>query len=314
MIVSAVLSHILESITPASEVQRAHARARARLGGDLLAELAGALAAAQHSAPRAGRRALVVALGDHGAGDPGVSLGAEHPTAAAARELAHGRAALGALARAGRAELVLLDCGLAEPSHAPSLVRLGRRPSGDARAEAALTVVEAQAALEAGVAVTVALVDSGVEVLGVGALGLGAEVACAALAGALLPQVASPRGRPDEPELVALGRARRSASAFELLCAFAGPEQAVLVGLLLAAASMNVPVILDGESTLVAALLAARLAPACTGYFIASQRGSGYGPDILDTLGLAAILAGGAGSGEGAGAAMILAFLDQLQA
>lgn len=312
MIASAVLRHVLESITSASEVQRAHARTRVRLGGDLLAELAGAVAAAQHSTPRTQKRALIVALGDHGAGDPGVSLGAEHPTAAAARALAQGDTAVGALARAARAELVLLDCGLAEPAHAPALVGLGRRPSGDARAEAALTPVEAQAALEAGVAVMVALVDSGIEIVAVGALGLGAEVACSALAGALLPQVGPPRGRPDEPELVALGRARKSASPFELLCAFAGPEQAVLVGLLLAAASMNVPVILDGESTLAAAVLAARLAPASAGYFIASQRGAGYGPELLEALGLSAILAGGAGSGEGAGAAMLLPLLDQL--
>lgn len=311
---SEVVRHVIDSISPASAVQRAHAAQRQRARGPLFEELAGALAAAQHGPPRVARRALVVALGDHGAGDPGISLGAEHPTAAAAQELASGDAALCKLARAARADLVLLDCGCAEPSHVPpSFIRLGRRPSGDARQAAALTVLETVAALEAGIAVAVSLVDSGVDVLGLGALGLGAEVACAALAGALL----DPSVRPavEEPQLVELGRsfaARGRPGPLEVLGAFAGPEQAVLTGVILAAASMNLPVVLDGESTAVAALVAARLAPACAGYVIASQHGRGALPDLVRALGAAPVFAGGVGQGEGAGAAMVLALLAQL--
>lgn len=313
----AVVSHLISSIGPASAAQRAHAAARARGGGPLVEQLAGALAAAQHAAPRARRRALVVALGDHGAGDPGVSLGAEHPTVAAARSLVDGDAALCQLARAARAELVVVDFGCAEPAQLPpTVVGVGRRPSGDARLAAALTVLEVQAALEAGAAVAVSLIDAGVDVLGVGALGLGAEVGALALSGALLSEEVWPAARAEEPPLVELGRAlveQHRSTPLELVGAFAGPEQAALVGLVLAAAAMNVPVILDGESTVVAAALAARLAPPCAGYLLASQRGSGAQPALLDHLGLAPVFAGGVGHGEGAGAAMVLALLDQLE-
>jgi len=89
---------------------------------------------------------------------------------------------------------------------------------------------------------------------------------------------------------------------------------AVLAGLILGAASINVPVILDSYATGAAALIAARLAPAVTGYLIAAHRGSFTMPAILRYLGLESIFEVGLGHGEGSGAAMVLPLIDQVAA
>ncbi|HWU89156.1 MAG TPA: nicotinate-nucleotide--dimethylbenzimidazole phosphoribosyltransferase, partial [Kofleriaceae bacterium] len=113
---SGVLRHVIESIAPASA---AHAEAARRgvaaAGAPLLERLAAALGGAQHAPrPRAARRAIVVCAGDHGAGDPGISLGAAHPTVVAARAIADGTAALAHVARASGTPIVLVDAGTAE--------------------------------------------------------------------------------------------------------------------------------------------------------------------------------------------------------
>lgn len=324
---SAVLRHVVESIGPASRAHRAAAEERQRARGPLFDRLAGQLAAAQHGAPHARRRALVIAAGDHGAADPGLSLGAEHPTVVAARAIDDGSAAVRQLARAARAEILLLDCGTAEAAHLPAAaVTVGRRPSGDARRAAALTPLEVTAALEAGIAVAISLLDGrgeeaaasagapALDVLGLGALGLGSELCAAALVAAFLGREQLPLAELDDDQrrLADLAAAPPYREPLAALAAFAGPETCVLTGLLLAAAAMNVPVILDGEATGAAALAASRLAPAAVGYCIASQHGRGCMPAIVSALGLEPVFAGGVGHGEGAAAAMVMGLFDSI--
>lgn len=336
MSASAVLRHVIDSITPASEAHRAEATRKLSGLGPMLQTLGGRLAAAQHGPPRARRRTLLIAAGDHGVADPGISLADGHPTVIAARAIDAGDAAIRRLARTARAEVLLLDCGCAESARMPaSAVAVGRRPSGDLRQAAALTIVEAIAALEAGVAVTVSLLDpggrergepGGTDLLALGALGLGTELSVAAITAALLgpehvPAAAGGMGSGDregnsgDDDRAVAKRAAAlltSPAPLDVLASFAGPEIATLTGVVLAAASMNLPVILDGEATLAAALLACRFAPHAAGYLIASQHGQACAPALLAALGLSPVFAGGVGHGEGAGAAMVLGLVNAL--
>ncbi|MEO6772793.1 MAG: nicotinate-nucleotide--dimethylbenzimidazole phosphoribosyltransferase, partial [Kofleriaceae bacterium] len=102
------------------------------------------------------------------------------------------------------------------------------------------------------------------------------------------------------------------AGTLELLAALGGAETAVLAGLILGAASINVPVILDSYATGSAALIAARMAPAVPGYLIAAHRGSFTMAAILRYLALEPIFEVGLGHGEGSGAAMVLPLVDQV--
>ncbi len=312
---SEIIRHVIASITPASAAHAEGARLLvAGAGAPMLEQLAGLLGGAQHRAtPRAGQRTIVVCAGDHGVGDPGVALGADHPTVIAACAITEGASALTRIARASHTAIVVVDAGAVESAAMPAtVVRLGRAATRNLLVEPAMTLVDATLGLEAGIALALSLSEA--DVIAVGALGVGAEVASAALLGATTG--IAPVGLGDEGAEAAgaLGAVAATDSGLQWLAAFGGPETAVLAGLMLAAASMNVPVILDGYATGAAALVAARLAPAVTGYLIAAHTGSFTQPAILAALGLAPLFEVGLGHGEGTGAAMVLPLVDQVAA
>lgn len=331
---SSVLRHVLGAIGPASEAAATRARDAVRgAGTPLLERIAAAVAGAQHAAPpRARRRALVVAIGDHGCGDPGLAMGAAHPTVVAARAIAEGTAAVCRLARP--TPILVIDAGAREPAHLPPIaVRLGRGPSRDLAREPAQSVVDAVLGLEAGIALSLTLADHAtvrdegerpdapradgpaVDVVALGTLGVGVEIAAVALLGALTGASELP-DQPDEAteRALAQGIAARGGSGLELLAQFGGPETAVLAGLMLGLSSMHVPVILDSVGTGAAALVACALAPDVRGALLASHRGTFPMPAILDHLGLAPAFEVGLGHGDGTGAAMLLPLLDQAAA
>jgi nicotinate-nucleotide--dimethylbenzimidazole phosphoribosyltransferase len=312
--VSAVLRHVIESISPASEAHGEAARhAVAGAGAPILERLARALGAAQHTPrPRAQRRVIAVVAGDHGCGDPGVSLGADHPTAVAAHAIADGTAALAQVARASATPIVLVGAGTCEALPG-SAIQLGGGPSRDLLREPAMTVVDATLGLEAGIALAVSLAEDGLAVIALGALGVGADVASAALLGAATREVPSLDDAVAE-QAAALGVAEAATGPLERLARFGGPDTAVLAGITLAAASMNVAVIVDGYATGAACLVAASFAPAVTGYLIAAHRGAFTQPRILHHLGIDPLFDIGLGHGEGTGAAMALPWIDQVAA
>jgi len=316
-----VLRHVVEAITPASAAHGDGARRRvAGANAPLLERLAVAMGGAQHTAwPRAAHRTIVVCAGDHGVGDPGVALGAAHPTVIAAHAIADGVAALAHVARTSRAQIVLVDAGALETAAMPaSAVSLGRGPGRGATADLmtgpAMTVADAARAVEAGIALAVSLADDGLDVLAVGALGVGADVASAALLGAASGVPPTGLADPVAEAAGAKGATRAGAPPLELLAAFGGPETGVLAGLLLAAASIHVPIILDGYATGAGALVAAAFAPHIAGYLIAAHAGAFTHARILSHLGLHPIFEVGLGHGEGTGAAMILPLIDQVTA
>jgi nicotinate-nucleotide--dimethylbenzimidazole phosphoribosyltransferase len=89
------------------------------------------------------------------------------------------------------------------------------------------------------------------------------------------------------------------------LAALGGPEFAMLAGVVLGAAEMSAPVVLDGCATGVAALLAVRLSPAAQAYLVAGQRSRERAhPLVLTELGLEPLLELRLRAGEGVGACL----------
>lgn len=304
---SDVIRHVVDSITPASAAHAEGARQRiAGAGTPILERLAMRLAAAQHRpGPRVDKRTALIVAGDHGVGDPGLAMGDDHPTIVALRAIDAGTATLSQLARSARLPLVLVDAGIREPDRAPaSTIRLGHRPTHDLTREPAMTVVDASLALEAGIALVVAL--EAPDLLVLGAIGVGAEVSAAAILGGPLEI--------DDDVARAAALRERPRSPLELLAEFGGPETAVLAGAILAAASLNIPIVLDNYATGAAALVARAFAPHVPGYLIAAHGGSYVHPKMLATLGLSPIFEVGLGHGEGTGAAMIVPMCDQVAA
>jgi nicotinate-nucleotide--dimethylbenzimidazole phosphoribosyltransferase len=204
-------------------------------------------------------------------------------------------------------------------------VQLGRGATHDLMREPAMTVIDAALGLEAGIALAMSLADDGapsggpgdvrqtLDVLAIGALGVGSEVSSAAILGAATKRPVVGLGD-DIAEAASVKGASHQGGTLDLLATFGGSETAVLAGLILGAASINVPVILDSYATGAAAIIAAGFAPAVRGYLVAAHRGSFTMPGIVAHLGLDAIFDVGLGHGEGTGAAMVLPLVDQVAA
>jgi nicotinate-nucleotide--dimethylbenzimidazole phosphoribosyltransferase len=200
--------------------------------------------------------------------------------------------------------------------HGPSrdfMRATGEGPFRDPPRAPAMTAADAIAGLEAGVALAMSLSEGGqgLDVVALGALGVGSEVASAALLGALTGR--APVGLGD-PGAEAAGATRAGAAPLELLAAFGGPETAVLAGLILGAASLDAALVLDGHATGAAALVACALAPAARGYLVAAHRGAFTLPAMLAYLTLAPLFEVGLGHGDGTGAAMALPLIQQVAA
>ena len=92
-----------------------------------------------------------------------------------------------------------------------------------------------------------------------------------------------------------------------VLAAVGGLEHAALVGFLLGAAALRVPVLLDGVIAGSAALAAAALSPQAIGAWIAGHRSAEPGHAVaLDHLGLRPLIDLGLCLGEGTGALLAL--------
>lgn len=324
------IAALAAAVEPASQ---AHADAvRARLGAAATAadqetiELAARLAAIQRGAPPPlTHKRVVVCAADHGitAGrevqvDGGLGLlpGAG-ATRAALRHLATGEAAVHTAARAAGASLVLVDCGVRGSGELGAGVlelRVGAE-TADIRAAAAMSRAQAAGSVRTGMALLLSLAESGLDAVGLGQLAIGARPISSALVAALTGADPGAMG-PGDSELVAAAlRAGQPdpARPLDALAALGGFDIGVLAGVVLAACSLRIPVVLDDHGTAAAALLAARWQPAITGYLFAAHPGTAPAQrHALRALGLAPIYGQAISHGEGAGAAMALALLDGL--
>ena len=167
------------------------------------------------------------------------------------------------------------------------------------------------------------LVAEGAGAVALGEMGIGNTTVAAALACALLgcpPEAACGRGTGLDDaglarKVTVVGRmlaARRPdpRDPLGVLAAVGGFELAVLAGVALGAARGRAVVLVDGYISTVAALVAARLAPALGGYLVASHRSPEPGHAlVLAELGLEPLLDLELRLGEGSGAALALPLL-----
>ena len=263
----------------------------------------------------------VLAAADHGVVAAGVSAYPPEVTRQMVLNLAGGGAAASVLARAVDAELVIVDAGVDADLDVPGVRRLGiARGTRDMTAGPALTRSEAEAAIAAGTALAAEL-DADVVVLA--ELGIGNTTAASALAAAFLgvePRAVCGRGT----GLDDAGLARKVAAVERalgvnqpdpadpvgVLAAVGGLEIAFLTGVSLGAASSRRVVLLDGFITGVAALAAARLAPAAVDVMVAAHLSPEPGHRlVLDELGLEPLLDLGLRLGEGTGALLAVPLL-----
>ena len=294
-----------------------------------LEALACRLAAIRGEVPAAPLRpAIVVAAGDHGVWEEGVSPYPQEVTAQMLANFAGGGAAVAVLARHVGARLVVVDAGVATTSLPSAGIRTavvdGVRGTANIARGPAMSRAVAVATVERGVDLGDELVDEGVGLIAVGDMGIANTTSASAVCAALLPaspaSVCGPGTGLDQAgverkvdvvrralEANDLAPPEGNVDPIEVLARVGGLEIAFLTGLVLGAAARRTPVLLDGFVTGAAALLATSLAPAAGDALIAATRSPEPGhPLVLDRLGLEPLLDLGLRLGEGSGAALAI--------
>ena len=269
------------------------------------------------------RTVLVIVAGDHGvARTARTSAYPPEVTAQMVRTFLADRAAANALARQVNARVRVIDASVdADADYVADLdpaVTAGRirRSSGSIDREDAMTLDEARAAVQLGIAVAETEIDAGADLLIVGDMGIGNTTSAAAIIGLLGPaDILSVVGRGtgiDDETWMRKAAAVRDAmrrgkehkgSPIDLLAAIGGPDIATMVGLLLGAAARRTPVILDGTVVSAAALIAHRAAYKSRDWWQAGHRSTEPAHAVaLGRLDLAPLLDMKMRLGEGTGA------------
>ncbi|HET8937831.1 MAG TPA: nicotinate-nucleotide--dimethylbenzimidazole phosphoribosyltransferase [Polyangiales bacterium] len=280
--------------------------------------------------PQLPKKAMVVMGADHGVARRGVSAYPQEVTAQMLLNFAAGGAAINVLARHADAQVLVVDMGVATPVSAPNVID-ARVAAGtnDFTAGPAMTREQAERALQTGVELAGRLHRDGVNVIGLGEMGIGNTTSASALT-AVLTQSAveevtgfgtgideATRSRKIQmirdalTRHALLGRQSNETSAIDVLAALGGFEIAGLAGVVLGAAAHRMAVVLDGFIASVGALVAVRLVPAAREYLLPSHRSveAGHGL-VLRALEVLPVLELDMRLGEGTGAALSMTLLD----
>jgi nicotinate-nucleotide--dimethylbenzimidazole phosphoribosyltransferase len=275
--------------------------------------------------PRVSPPGVIVFAADHGVAEEGVSAFPQEVTAQMVANFAAGGAAINVFARQLDARLEVVDVGVSGAVEVDGLVHEKVR-SGTANfaREDAMSLAEAERAIEVGMRAAARSHDAGCRCLIVGEMGIANTTASSALLAAL-------SGRP-VTRLVGQGTgidisrlahkaeviegalaARRPdpAQPLEVLAKLGGLEIAAMAGAYLGAAARRMPVLIDGFIATVAALVACRLQPALRGYLIFGHRSCEPGHDVaLELLEAEPLLDMQLRLGEGTGAALAFPLLE----
>src|SRR5882672_369645 len=324
----------LVSIPPIDE----NARQEARRRQDRLTKPAGSLGRLEQLSidlagmtgqlsPRLEHRVVFTLAADHGVATEGVSAYPREVTAQMVLNFLAGGAAVNVLARLFGARVVVADLGVDAdlPNH-PQLRSLKvRRGTASITQGPAMSVEEAQRAIDHGRGLVLDEIEHGLDVVLTGDMGIGNTTASAALICALTgldPQDVVGRGTGVDDAGLARKRAavrtaletnakRIAGGPIDALAAVGGLEIAGLAGVIIEAASQRRPVLIDGFISAAAALAAAQIAPGATGYMIASHRSQELGhAAALRELGLKPLFDLDLRLGEGTGAVLALPLLD----
>jgi nicotinate-nucleotide--dimethylbenzimidazole phosphoribosyltransferase len=261
--------------------------------------------------------AVVICAGDHGVLARGVSPWPQEVTAAMVKNFCAGGAAANTLARSVGARVSVLDVGVISELERHPLLRAAKKRAGtdDLSRGVAMSREDAARALMSGAGIAGELIESGVDLLVPGDMGIGNTTPAAALISAFTgrsPEETTGRGTGIDDETLEL-KVRVVEEALELhepdptdplgvLAALGGLEHAAIAGLILTSAVYGVPIILDGVVSNSAALAARALAPDCVGYAFAGHLSVESGATVaLEHLGLEPILDLHMRLGEGTG-------------
>jgi nicotinate-nucleotide--dimethylbenzimidazole phosphoribosyltransferase len=260
-----------------------------------LENIAAQIAGITHShIPTIDPTAIALFGADHGiAVDNSVTPWPQAITSQMLEVMGDGKAAVSVLARTADVYVEIINVGAITDSESPN-VRNERVASGteDIRIACAMAESVVRAALEVGAATAERLIAGGSRCLVTGEVGIGNTTPSAALIAhftkATAEQVTG-RGSGIDDETYArktevvtnlIARTKNEEDPIKVLADVGGIEIAALTGYILRAASLQIPVVLDGVITLAAAIVAQAINPEINQFCIAGHTSSEAGSQI----------------------------------
>jgi nicotinate-nucleotide--dimethylbenzimidazole phosphoribosyltransferase len=273
--------------------------------------------------PDVSRKAVIVMAADHGVALEGVSAFPAEVTPQMVLNFLNGGAAINVLARQAGAGVTIVDIGVASdfnPSLPGLLDRKVARGTRNMAKGPAMTLTEAEKAIEEGMDVLAQIAEKGIDLIATGDMGIGNTTPSSAIVAVItgLP-VAKVTGRGtglDDAglahkvriieEAIALNRPDPN-DAMDVLCKVGGLEIAGLAGVMIAAAARRIPIVVDGFVSTAAAMIAVGLVPNVRNYMFGAHQSVEIGHQAMHKyLGLTPLMNLSLRLGEGTGA--VLAF------
>lgn len=314
--------------------ERAISVARARQ--DILTKPAGSLGTLEdistkvagitgNAMPKMKDKVIITMAGDHGVTDDGVSAYPKEVTAQMVYNFLNDGAAINVLARHAGARVVIVDMGVAmDFTHERLVSKKIAYGTANMAKGPAMSYEDAVRSIEAGIEVFESEAKKGVDIVGVGDMGIGNTTSSSAIVAVITGyDVEKVTGRGTgiddaglEKKIAVIEEAIRvnkpnNKDAIDALAKVGGFEIGGMAGVILAAASHRVPVVIDGFISGTAALVAYGIAPAVKDYMIAAHRSVEKGHSVtLDYIGLKPLLDLDMRLGEGTGAALGISIVD----
>jgi nicotinate-nucleotide--dimethylbenzimidazole phosphoribosyltransferase len=292
-----------------------------------LEEIANRVAAIQRTTtPSVSPKRIYVTAADHGVTAEGVSAYPSEVTAQMVDNFLAGGAAINVLCRHGDIEVRIADAGVdADLESRAELINVKQlRGTANFAHGPAMSRNEAERLLTAGIDLARTAKADGVQLLGIGEMGIGNTTAASAITAALTrsdPANLTDRGTGvDDQRLAHKVEIIRQAiktnqpdanDATDVLAKVGGAEIAVMTGIVIGAALNRIAVIADGFISTAAAALAVRLCPNTRDYLFLAHRSVERGHTaLIDLIGLEPLLDLKMRLGEGTGAALAMHLVD----
>ena len=273
--------------------------------------------------PNVDRKAVIIMAADHGVALEGVSAFPAEVTPQMVMNFLSGGAAINVLARQAGASVTIVDIGVAadfDPALAGLWHRKVARGTSNMAKGPAMTRADAEKALACGMDVLAEVAKEGLDLIATGEMGIGNTTPSSAIISVMTGlSVAKVTGRGTGLDDAGINRKIRvienaialnrpdPENALDVLSKVGGLEIAGLAGVMIAAASRRIPVVVDGFISSAAAMIAVGLVPDVRNYLLSGHQSVEIGHQaMLRHLGLTPLIDLDLRLGEGTGA--VLAF------
>ncbi|MDO8662754.1 MAG: nicotinate-nucleotide--dimethylbenzimidazole phosphoribosyltransferase [Candidatus Omnitrophota bacterium] len=277
-------------------------------------------------APALKNKVIFTFAADHGIAESGVSAYPQAVTAQMVANFINGGAAINVLARHVGARVVIVDLGVASDLKAQAKLIIKKVGFGTKNMAngPAMKREEAVQAIENGIEIFEHEFRKGIDIAGIGDMGIGNTASSSAITAVitgLAVEDVTGRGTGIDDrsfaskievikKAIALNKPDKG-DALDILSKVGGFEIGGLAGVILAASSKRIPVVIDGFISGAAALVAYTLVPETKDYMIASHCSVEKGHKaILHYLGLSPILDLHLRLGEGTGSALGISLVE----